>query len=147
MAEKKTLIEHLKLNYGNLESPLYYSGITNIYNYYKGKLPIKDIEDFLSSNYTYSIYRQWKDIKPKNPTFCYELRFQFQSDIVEVSKIKKYNSGFSYILTTVDIWSRKAFCRLMRSKSAEETTKCMADIFKEAVKPPLTILFDDGKVK
>lgn len=144
MNSKNDLLKYLKQNYENIDHPLYFSGITKIFEFFKGKLSIRDIEDFLSSNQTYTTFRQWKKPNPRNPTFVHRIRFQFQADTVEISKIKNWNKGYCYILTCIDIWSRKAFCRLMKRKTAEETVSCMRDIFNEAINPPQTILFDRG---
>ena len=73
-------LQHLKENYENINHELYFSGISKIFQYYKGRLSKKSIEKFLSSNYTYSIYRSPK--KPnRNPTYVYGKRFQFQVDL------------------------------------------------------------------
>lgn len=144
MDEKRNLLLYLEKNYGNINHELYNSGITKIYNYFNGRLTIPEIEKFLSTNYTYTIYRQAKKPKNRNPTYVYKKRFQFQVDTIFIEKLKSYNSNFSYILTVIDIWSRFAFCRLMKTKTARETVACMEDIFKEAKDPPDTILFDRG---
>ena len=69
---------HLRENYENINHELYFKGISYIYKYYQGKLSKKEIEKFLSSNYTYGIYRQPKKPKKRNPSFIPGLRFQFQ---------------------------------------------------------------------
>ena len=134
----------LKKNYENISHQLYYAGISKIYQYYDGNLPIKDIENFLSSNYVYTIHRQAKKPKVRNPVFVYYRRFQFQCDTIEISRIKKWNNNYSYILGAIDIWSRKAFCRLMFTKTAKETVEKMEEIFHEAGDLPETVLFDRG---
>ena len=147
MNETKNLLLYLEKNYGNINHELYHTGITKIYNYFNGKLSIAEIENFLSTNYTYTIYRQAKKPKPRNPTYVYKRRFQFQVDTISIEKLKRYNSSYSYILTVIDIWSRYAFCRLLKNKSAAQTVACMRDIFNEAKDLPDTILFDKGKVE
>ena len=70
----------LKENYTKLGHPLFHSGITKIYKYYKGKdirLSIKDIEDFLSTVYSYTVSKFTRKSKI-NPTFKHFKRYQFQ---------------------------------------------------------------------
>ena len=62
-----------------------------------------------------------------------------------MSRLSKTNANYKFILTSIDIWSRKAFCRLQKGKTAVETVASMRDIFDEAEIPPKTILFDRGK--
>ena len=62
----------LKKNYTNLKSEIAYSGIKNIYDYYQGVLSVKQIEDFLSTNYAYTRHKQTKKLRRgTNPTFKY----------------------------------------------------------------------------
>lgn len=140
----RSCLLNLKKSYTDETHPLYLSGITQIYNHYNGALPIKIIEDFLSTIPTYTIHRQAKRPIPRNPTFVYYKRFQFQCDTIEISRLKKWNNGYTWILGVIDVWSRKAFCRLMFTKSADETVSCMKDILKEAVFLPETVCFDRG---
>ena len=48
------------------------------------------------------------------------------------------------MLGAIDVWTRKAFCRLMYTKTADETLSCMKEIFIEAVTLPETVAFDRG---
>jgi hypothetical protein len=41
-----------------------------------------------------------------------------QMDIYDLSKYKNYNKGFKYILTIIDVFTRKAFVELMKSKNS-----------------------------
>ena len=110
MAEIRNPLEHLKSNYENIESPLYFSGITKIYQYYDGKLSKREIENFLRSNFTYSIYREWKNPRIKNPTYAYQLRFQvIVMDEIYRFFILLYNVGNS--ITTIH-----HFCFVFSSK-------------------------------
>ena len=68
--ETANALLHLKQNYENIKHPLYLSGITQIYKYYKGKLSQNLIEDFLQTVPTYVTHTQVK--KPRrNPTYAY----------------------------------------------------------------------------
>ena len=94
---KEAALSHLSENYENIGHPIAFSGKSVLKDYYQ-ILSDKDIDDFLSSSYTYTIHREAK--KPKfNPTFVYELRYQIQLDTIEISKISKYNDNFKYILS------------------------------------------------
>ena len=55
------------------------------------------------------------------------------------------DNNFTFIMTTIDIFTRKAFCKLLRKKTAVETTKKLKDILQECGQKPDTILFDSGR--
>ena len=140
--DKGAALAHLSENYEKIGHPIAFSGKSALKNYYQ-VLSNKEIEDFLSSSYTYNVHRETK--RPKyNPTFVYELRYQLQFDTIEISKISKYNDNFKYILAAIDIFSRRGFARLLRTKSADETLAAIKSILQEAGKFPKTILSDKG---
>ena len=139
----KASLRYLNSNYTKVGHPLYGCGITKIYNFFNGNLPIPAIEHFLSKKNLYTLHRQPKKFR-RNPSFFYNKRQQFQCDLIEISKIKRFNNGYCYILTVIDVWTRKAFCRLLKRKTADEVLKALKEIFEEAKILPKTILFDRG---
>ena len=54
MQTKEELLQYLRNNYKNAGHPLYYSGTNKINFFFKGKVPINDIEDFLQRNHSYT---------------------------------------------------------------------------------------------
>ena len=54
MQTKEELLQYLRNNYKNVGNPLYHAGINKINFFFKGKVPINDIEDFLQRNHSYT---------------------------------------------------------------------------------------------
>ena len=54
MQTKEELLQYLKNNYKNPGNALYHAGINKINFFFKGKVPINDIEDFLQRNHSYT---------------------------------------------------------------------------------------------
>ena len=61
MQTKEELLQYLRNNYKNVGHPLYYSGTNKIYFFFKGKVPINDIEDFLQRNHSYTSNKKTSD--------------------------------------------------------------------------------------
>ena len=140
--KEECLIE-LKENYNNPSHPLAFSGISNIYNYFNGVLSVKDIENFLASNEGYTIHREYKNLK-RNPSFARFKRYQFQIDLVDIRHLKEYNDGVSYLFNAIDSFSRYAFSRGIKNKSADSTLSAFKSILSEAKTKPLTLISDRG---
>ena len=66
--EIKNPLQHLKENYKNTKHPIAFSGISNIYNYYDGKLSQKQIKNYLSTENAYTLHKKSR-ITGYNPTF------------------------------------------------------------------------------
>ena len=54
MQTKEELLQYLKNNYKNPGHALYHAGTNKINFFFKGKVPINDIEDFLQRNHSYT---------------------------------------------------------------------------------------------
>lgn len=70
----------------------------------------------------------------------------FQIDLVEMIPHAKENKGFKYVLMVIDVFSKYAWIKKLKSKTGEEVTKAMASIFKENPnRIPKNIQSDMGK--
>lgn len=54
--------EDIRQKWSTLGSPITFAGITKIYEYYNGKISVKDIERVLSTLSTYTKYKQKKEV-------------------------------------------------------------------------------------
>ena len=123
-------LKELKRKYGKPGDPLYMAGIQRIKDYYKRVLSTQEIRDFLAKSRVYTVHY---DFKPPvhNPYYIRRLRQMIQIDLTEVSKIRKYNKGYNYILVAIDCFSRKVWARLLKTKTADEVLLNLKSILKE----------------
>lgn len=68
-----------------------------------------------------------------------------QIDLVEMIPYHTENCGFKYLLTVIDIFSKKAFARPLKNKTGAEVTKAMSSVLHEIGTPPKNIHSDQGK--
>lgn len=133
----------LKENYTKPGHPIAYSGIQQIYNYYKRKYPISKIKEFLSSNESYTLHREFHKQK-RNISFTNFKRYQFQMDLVEVQHLAKYNDNVRYLLNVIDTFTRYAFVRPLTDKKAINVLNEFKSILAEANQKPYMIVMDRG---
>jgi transposase InsO family protein len=69
----------------------------------------------------------------------------WQIDLVEMIPYAKYNKGFKYLLTVIDIFSKVAHAIPIKSKKGVEVSNAMEKIFKESKNHPKNIHSDMGK--
>ena len=84
---EQQILEDLKLNYTKLGHPLFFSGITQIQRYYKNRLSLYKIKDFLSSVYSYTLHKESHD-GIRNPYFIRFKRQQWQIDLIEIQNVR-----------------------------------------------------------
>ena len=102
--------------------------------------PFKTIETFINEQESYQIKKHVKGYQAYKPIIVYSSNDQWQIDLIDLSKYSKRNSGFKYLLSVIDVFSRKAFVAALRSKSnaSNEMKKTLA------IQKPILIQSDNG---
>jgi hypothetical protein len=65
-------------------------------------------------------------------------------DIVDMNDLKEYNNGIRYFLTCIDLASRFAWARILKSKTGKETLEAIKSIIASAKATPRKIWVDRG---
>lgn len=68
-----------------------------------------------------------------------------QIDLVEMIPYESENNNYKYLLTAIDIFSKKSYARPLKNKTGVEVTQAMDSIIKEIGAPPRNIHSDQGK--
>ena len=69
----------------------------------------------------------------------------WQADIVEVRPYARFNKGYNYILTVIDVLSKHAWAVPLKTKGGNEATKAFSTIFREYERIPKNLQTDRGK--
>jgi len=69
----------------------------------------------------------------------------WQADIVEMRPYSRFNRGYHYILTVIDVLSKHAWAVPLKSKGGSETAKAIADIIRESERCLKNLQTDMGK--
>ena len=79
---------------------------------------------------------------PTNRVIVHSIDHQWQTDLVDLISLQKYNQGYRYLLTTIDILSKYAWVIPLKSKRGEEIVKAFQSIF--ASRKPKLLQSDAG---
>jgi transposase InsO family protein len=135
--------EDLKANYNKPGHPIAFSGIQNIYNYYKGNLSLNEIKEILAGIENYTLHREYKKGQ-RNPSYSHFKRNQFQMDLVDIQALAPYNDGIRYLLTVIDTFTRFAWARLLKDKRGETVLEAFKSVLESAKDKPRIIVCDRG---
>lgn len=133
--------------YYTLDNPAGYASIQKLYNAVKkqkNNVTEKDITRWLKSQDTYTLHRISRKNYPRNPVIVVYIDEQWVTDLIDVSKIKKQNDKFTYLLTVVDCLSKYAWVEPLKDKSGESTVKAFTKIFSESGRKPEKLQSDKG---
>lgn len=65
-------------------------------------------------------------------------------DLADMSEWHKVNDGYKYILCAIDVFSRYAWCRPLRTKEPKEVWSALESIFKDSGSHPKHLWLDQG---
>ena len=75
----------------------------------------------------------------------YKKRQQFQIDLIEVSQFSKQNEGVKFLLSVIDSFTKRAWIRPLKTKTAVEFLTAFESVMEEAEYMPESLYSDHGK--
>ena len=148
---KKTTKKKKKLSEGVLLSryrdPLKPGSLGGLTRFAKANnISVKRARQVLQSDLGYTLHKPRRRRFPTLPVVVYGIDDQWTADLIEVINIAKYNRGHHYLLTVVDVFSKRAWVKPVKNK----TGKAVRDAFEKILKRsegrnPTNLQTDDGK--
>ena len=106
----------------------------------------KQAQKILSGVLSYTLHKPRRKRFATLPTLVFGVDEQWQMDLVDMQKLSKWNKGFKYLLTVIDVLSKRAWAEPIKSKSATDMVKALTQIQQKlAPHQPLRVQTDDGK--
>ena len=131
-------------DYVSPKSPIAFASPGLIYQYYDKQIPLTKIQKWLKGIDAYTLHKQPKLPRPRNPTYAYFKRYQFQIDLIELGHLSESNDDVKYLLSAIDIFTRFAFVEPLKNKTAQSFMSGFKSIVERAGKFPKRILADKG---
>jgi len=113
---------------------------------YKKNVSIDDIKEWLTGQRSYTYHKRVRHNFPGNPIIAHFTDDQWDSDLMFLPDLAKFNDGFKIALVCVDVVSRFAWVEPMKTKHGEATTRAMKEILKRSSpRIPSRLHTDKGK--
>lgn len=147
--------KHIKKNYSLSKrlSNIYYNpldtnslgGLKKLSKAAKKKHPTNEatVQDWLSSQDTYTLHRRALKKFQRRNIVVNGMEEQLQADLIDMSKFKQFNDGHSFILSVIDVFSKKAWAFPLISKSGIEVSEALSRLLRNNKFRALQ--FDKGK--
>ena len=101
---------------------------------YYTNVKLENVQEFLDSLTTYSLFKRARRKFPRPPVYVTSVRDQVDIDLVDISRLSVENFGVTFLLTCVEVLSRYAFVRPLKSKEGKVVASAMRDILEESGK-------------
>ena len=114
--------------YHSLNSHASFSSPLKLYQAAKLKIPglkLKDVKNWLSKDLTYTLHHPIRRSYTTRRVLVHRMDEQWQADLVDLQKLARFNKGYKYLLVCIDILSKYAWVRPLKTKTGNELTKAL----------------------
>lgn len=91
----------------------------------------KNTQLWLSSQDPYTLHKPIKKKFERRKTIVGGMREQLQVDLIDAKLLKQENDGFCYIVTAIDVFSKKAWAIPIKYKSGTEVAEALNKILRQ----------------
>lgn len=134
--------EKLKEIYYDVKHPAGFASAAKLSK--ESGVSLKQVKKWLSEQPTYTLHRMARKKYPTRKYIVHDIDEQWQADLADVSLIANQNNGYHFLLTVIDIFSRYAWARPLKTKGGKEVAAAFQNIFEEG-RVPKRIQTDQGK--
>ena len=103
----------------------------------------RDVEKALRSIDSYTLHKPLKKPKLYRRIYTKGINYQFQIDLIDMSKFEDENDGYRWFITIIDTFSKKAWAFKTKRKNGKAILEVMEPFLEENT--PQKIEFDQGK--
>ena len=129
--------------------PAYLASHERLYQEAKKTLPSitrQTVQSFLDKQYVHSRHLKKKRNFPRRKVLVLRVNEIWAADLIQIDTLSSFNFGYCFIVTVIDLFSRKLFSRGIKKKTKDETEQAMRDIVKEnGNRSPFKLWTDRGK--
>ena len=118
----------LRKIYTDLKNPASFSSPYCLYVEVKkinSKIKLRDVMDWLETQKSYTLHWRIKTKFRRRKVLTRGIQYQYQADLVDYSKLKRDNSGYTFVLSIIDCFSRLAFAIPIKRKTGEEVAAAL----------------------
>ena len=119
--------------YYDIGHPAGFRGVQKLRENVRGN---KGVLNFLRKSDIYTLYKPQRRKFIRRKTIAHYKGEFFQSDLADMSKLSRFNSGHRFILVCIDVLSKYVFYEPVKNKKADEIKRAFRKIFK-VMKPKL----------
>ena len=132
----------------DLNNPAAYSSLQNIYREVKKKRPdatLKQVRALLEADPAFTRHKPFRRKFLRNRVIATSMDSDWQMDLCDMRSLKTRNSGYTYILTVIDVLSKFGWAVPIKKKTCDAVVAAMEKIFESTDRRPQRVFHDRGK--
>jgi len=123
-------------------APGSYGGVHSLAKYTGTR--VDNAQQWLKSQDAYTLHKPIRHSFPRRKTYSKGICDLFQADLVDMQSLAKYNDGFRFILTCIDVFSRMAYAQPLKDKRGTSIIQALKNIFDQTSIPIQFLQTDRG---
>jgi transposase InsO family protein len=116
-------------SYYNVDNPVSYGGVRPLARQFGTKIA----SDWLKTQDTYTLHKPARKRFPRRQTFSKGINDLYQADLVDMQSLARYNDSYRYILTCIDVFSKKAIALPLKDKRGPTLADAFEELFSKSV--------------
>jgi hypothetical protein len=104
----------------------------------------QEIQQYLDKNEIYTRFKQHKKSRKYSPIYVFTKRELFQADVVFFTDMENQNSGFKYLFTCIDCFSKMAWVYPLKKNDCDSIMTSFKDILNVCGQKPERLNSDRG---
>ncbi len=140
-------MEHLKDIYEDPSQPGSFSGVKSLYNEAKARglnVTRRDVKEWLSKRQSYTLHKPARKRFKRNATVVFYRDELWQMDLCDMTQLKEYNDGNTFLLTIIDVFSKMGFAKPLLNKRGPTVLNAFREILAESLRQPDKLQSDFG---
>lgn len=133
--------------YYNIKNKNAYSSILKLLNAARKinrNINLEDVKNWLNKQETYTTHKiSFRKFK-RNPIIVSKIDQEWQIDLMDVSKLSKYNNKYNFILVCIDVLSKYLWLEPIKNKNSQSVYKAFKSILLSSNRRPNIIYSDAG---
>ena len=106
-----------------------FGGVDALHRAVRGKVSKEKTQKWLEGVDAYTLHKPARRKFKTNRVIVSTIDQQWQADLVDMSSLQKFNHGFRYILTCIDILSKYAWAYPLKTKCGKDIVNAFQNIF------------------
>lgn len=136
---EKAILEKL---YYDVDKPASFGGVLKLSK--ASGLSPKTVKQWLMTQDTYTLHKPMRFKFQRRKVLAFGIGELMQCDLVDMTKLSKFNNGIKYLLTAIDVFSKFAYAIPLKYKNAESMLIAFKKLFKQS-KYVANLQTDEGK--
>ncbi|KAJ1518994.1 hypothetical protein ONE63_011375 [Megalurothrips usitatus] len=135
----------LRRVYYDIGHPAGYGSVQKLWEAVGKRISKERVREFLRAQDAYTLNRRIRRKFPRNRVYVDNIDQIWQTDLLCLPALKKYNDQHVYVLVVIDCFSKMCWLAPLRTKSADDVTAGFRQIFEATDRRPQSISSDSGK--